>query len=311
MLTKIKGSGKWFRMVGLSLIVLASIGFVACTAKTKVVEVPVSTTVTAGKSSELVSEIPHVEAPVGMPALTRGTEGVLLAYRHTGIGFMDANGYDTLIFRFLTLPEGWLSGCVVSERRLDQEKEVGRYSFSYAGNEIVVSGQTGNEPTPGPVSFSTSSGKVVVGKPASLVILLDAADTLTFQSPAGDYAESFVVGSSNTEKKIMIIRSGTIESEGKFEYPEEGKIVAIIRDKKDTTGAEEVKTTLYIDEKNDYRFRTEGVEPINEVYASGLHDVLTGDHALENLALIDYVLGKGRDIRPVLAYAISQKKSGK
>ncbi len=311
MLTIMPKRGNWLRMAGVSLTVLVLAGFVACTGKTKIVEVPANTTVASGKPSGTLSEIPHVEAPVGMPALTKGTEGVLLAYRHTGIGFVEANGYDTLIFRFLTLPGGWLSGCVVSERRLEGEKEVGRYSFSYAGNEIMVSGQTGNEPASGLVPFSISPGKVIVGKPASRVILLDNADTLTFQSPAGDYTESFMAGSSNAEKRIMITRAGAVESEGKFEYPEKGKIVAFIRDKKDTTGAEEVRITLFVDEKNDYRFRTEGVEPVNEVYASGLQDMLTGDHALENLALIDYVLGKGRDIRPVLAYAVSQRKSGK
>lgn len=311
MLVNAAGKKKWEQRAVIGLAVLMLAGLVACSGKTKVVEVAASTTVPAGKSTEITSEIPHVEAPVGMPALKKGTEGVLIAYRHTGIGFVDANGYDTLIFRFLTLPGGWLSGCVVSERRLEGEKEVGRYSFSYAGNEIMVSGQTGNEPASSPVPFATSPGKVIVGKPASQVILLDNADTLTFQAPSGDYSESFMAGTANAEKKILVTRGGAVESEGKFENPEKGKIVAVLRDKKDTTGAEEVTTTLYVDEKGDYRFRTEGVEPINEVYAAGLQEMLSGEHALENLALIDYVLGKGRNIRPVLAYAISQRKSGK
>lgn len=296
--------------IGLAALLLIT-GLAACSGKAKVVEVPASTTTSAAKSAGIPSEIPHVEAPAGMPALKKGTEGVLLAYRHTGVGFMGANGYDTLIFRFVTLPGGWLSGCVVSERRLDGEKEVGRYTFSYAGNEIMVSGQTGNEPASAPVPFASSPGKVVIGKPATRIITLDEANTLTFQSPSGDYTESFMAGSSAANKKIVITRAGVVESEGTFENPEKGKIVAVLRDKKDTTGAEEVKTTLYIDDKNEYRFRTEGVEPVNEVYASGLQEMLTGDHALENAALIDYVLGPGRNIRSVLAYAVSQRKSGK
>ncbi|HWP69292.1 MAG TPA: hypothetical protein VN437_08315, partial [Rectinemataceae bacterium] len=72
----------------------------------------------------------------------------------------------------------------------------------------------------------------------------------------------------------------------------------------DSKGAEDLQLSLWIDDKGDDRFRTESVAPINEVYASGLKDSLGGSQGLQNLALVDLVLGKARNIRPVLAYLL-------
>lgn len=261
-------------------------------------------------ANKAASPIPHVEAPLTLPAIEREKEGILLAYRHTQSGFLETNGFDTLIYRFLTLPGGWLSGAVVSERRLEGEKTVASYQFSYAGDAIMVSEST-SEKAKDPITIVTSPGELVISGAAERILLLSDEGNLTIKSRSGEYREEYMVGPKNKGKTVTISRSGVAESEGHYEFPGKGKVVYTERKIKDATGAEELMVSLWVDEKDDFRFSTEGIVPYNEVYTSGLKQALTGDHALINLALVDLVLGKGRNIRPVLAYAISGKGTSK
>jgi len=107
-------------------------------------------------------------------------------------------------------------------------------------------------------------------------------------------------------KKSLISRSGIVEAEGSYTFPSRGRVVYRERRAGDSTGAEELQLSLWIDDRGDFRFRTEGVVPINEVYASGFKDSFGGDRGLLNIALVDLVLGKTKNIRPVLAYALSR-----
>jgi hypothetical protein len=68
---------------------------------------------------------------------------------------------------------------------------------------------------------------------------------------------------------------------------------------------------LWFQDRGDYRCATEGVEPINEVYAAGLAGALTGEHAFVNVVLLDLMLGEPKYLRPIYAFAISRGGSGK
>lgn len=250
------------------------------------------------------AEIPHVEKALELPAIERGKEGILIAYRHTGFGFVEANGFDTLIYRFQALPGGWLEGAIVYERKLGGEKEIRRYGFSYAGDEVIVT-ESSEGITKEIARIKTSKDAQEIHGTAERIVSRGSGGSLVVRSLSGDYVEEYMMPAGGKEKKSLISRSGAVEVEGNYVFPGKGMVVYGERRTGDSKGAEDLQLSLWIDDRSDDRFRTESVVPINEVYASGLKESLGGDRGLQNLALVDLVLGKTRNIRPVLAYLLS------
>ncbi len=244
--------------------------------------------------------VPAVEKALELPAIQRGGEGILVAYRHSGFGFAEANGFDTLIYRFTRLPGGWLDGAVVHERRLEGEKEIGRYAFSYAGDEVVVT-ESSEKAAEEIARIKTSREGLEIRGQAERSVLRGSEGSLIIRSISGDYSEEYMMLAVENRKKSLISRSGIVEAEGTYAFPTTGKTEYRERRAGDTTGAEDLQLSLWIDKKGDCRFRTEGVAPINEVYAAGLKEALAGDRGLLNLALVDLVLGNTRNIRAALA----------
>jgi hypothetical protein len=251
------------------------------------------------------ADIPYPEKALELPAIEKGNQGILVVYRHTGFGFVDAKGFDTLVYRFQALPGGWLEGAIAYERRLEGEKEILRYDFNYAGDEVIVTESSGGA-TKEIARMKTVNDVQEMHGTAERILSRGSGGSLVVGSPSGGYIEEYMMPVEGKGRKSLISRSGAVEATGSYGFPDKGRVVYRERSAKDSTGAEELQISVWIDEKSDYRFRTEGVVPINEVYASGLKEFLRGDNDLKNLALIDLVLGKTRNIRPVLAYALSK-----
>ena len=251
------------------------------------------------------ADAPAVEKALEMPAIQRAGEAVLVAYRHTGFGFSESNGFDTLIYRFARLPGSWLDGAVVYERRLGGEKEVCRYTFSYAGDEVIVAESSENAAKE-IARIKTSQEGLEISGETGRVVARGSGGSLLVRSISGDYSEEYMMPAEGDRKKSLISRSGIVEAEGDYAFPAAGKIEYKERRSGDTTGAEDLQLSLWIDGKGECRFRTEGVTPINEVYAAGLREALAGGRGLLNLALVDLVLGNTRNIRPALACILSK-----
>jgi len=292
----------------IAMSLFASCFFGSCTGKTKGKAQGGTGTngtvkVLEGKSSG--ADIPYPEKALELPAVEKGSQGILVVYRHTGFGFIDAKGFDTLVYRFQALPGGWLEGAIVYERRLEGEKEILRYDFNYAGDEVIVT-ESSEGATKEIARMKTVNGAQEIHGMAERIISRGSGGSLVVGSPSGGYVEEYMMPVEGRGRESHISRAGTIEDKGSYGFLGKGRVVYTERSVKDTSGAEELQLSMWIDGKGDYRFRTEGVVPINEVYASGLKESLGGDNGLQNLALIDLVLGKTRNIRPVLAYALSK-----
>jgi len=256
-------------------------------------------------SGEALERAPTVEAQLVLPAVERGKAGLLIAYRDTRFGFADSEGFDTLIYRVSLSPNGWLDGASVYERRIDGEKGRASYTFSYAGESIIVA-QTREGASMEIAKVAVIPRKVEVRGTVERIVAREAGGGISFASMSGDYQERFLVPGYRKEgTKLLVSRNGVVEAEGRFDFSKKGRVVFMERNVRDLTGAEETTISLWIDENGDYRFRTEGVAPVNEVYASGLEKALSGDQGFLNLVLLDIVLGRERNIRPILAYALS------
>ena len=260
----------------------------------------------AAETPPAVETPPIVEAQRLLPAIEKRNAGILVVYRHTEFGYIDSYGFDTLVFRFSVLPNGWLEGATVYEQRVDGEKEISKYGFNYVGADLVVT-ETSENGSRVIANIVLSPGKMELGGTVERIVSLSPEEGLLIRSVPGDYREEYSIARSGAkEGKVVISRDGAVETEGLYTFPEKGKVVYTERSVKDATGAEASTISLWLDGKGDYRFRTEGVEPVNEVYASGFKTAFSGEYGMQNLALVDLVLGRSRNMRPVLAYALSE-----
>jgi len=139
-------------------------------------------------------------------------------------------------------------------------------------------------------------------------VSLQSDGRLIFASFSGNYKEEYRLTGKKEDMKCTVSQGDFVEAEGLYAVPGKGRIVYTEREIQDTTGAEATTIELWVDGNNDYRFRTDGIVPVNEVYISGLKETLASDKGLQNLVLIGLVLGESRNIKPVLAYALSESK---
>lgn len=250
--------------------------------------------------------VPHVEDPVVLPGIKGGANEITIAYKDTRFGILENQGVDTTIYRFQLLPGGWISGATVYERQLAGEMPVVSYTFSRAGNETLVS-LTNSGGAIMPATFAAEQQKVIIKGAAEREFSFSKEGFFRISSGDNEYVEEYRRGDKPRTGTMTVLRRGDKEKEGVWSVVHGTEYVFAEQ------GSEARTVSLWLDGKNDEsRFRTEGIESINEVYARGLAAGLRSEHGLENFAIIDYVLGgKENDIRPVLAlWLLDNDKAG-
>lgn len=259
------------------------------------------------KKASAAEAVPHVEDPVVLPGIKSGANEITIVYKDTRFGILENQGVDTKIYRFQLLPGEWISGAAVYERQLAGETPVASYTFSRAGNETLVS-RTNSGGATMPASLTVEQRKIVIGGDAERALSFSKDGSFKISAGDNDYVEEYRRGDKPLSGTMTVLRRGDKEKEGIWSAAQGAKYVFAEQ------GSEARTISLWIDDKNDEsRFRTEGVESINEVYAKGLAACFRGEHGLENFALIDYVLGgKENDIRPVLTlWLMGNDKAGR
>lgn len=292
------------------LLGIVTIFMLASCKQAKVVEKPIETvpSQTNAEQKTLPAPGPHPEAAVGVPEVSKQNENILLVYRHTGSGYAEAYGFDTYVFRLLTDGSGQITGGIAYQRTIGGEIEAVRYNTSLSADEISLTASS-----PGEKSWSDTlklkENRVDVSGAHKMVATLDKA--LVFSSSDGNYRESYSTDPAQKDLPVEIRKGGSLMEKGAWSYPETGKAVYAQTRPEDAQNAEGFQISLWYQDKGDFRFMTEGPEPINEVYATGFASVLASDHALVNAVLLDLMLGDSRYLRPVYAFGISRRGSGK
>ncbi|MGB4572337.1 MAG: hypothetical protein WBH97_05900 [Rectinemataceae bacterium] len=303
-----------FRVMGVGAVFSIVLALGACTEKKQSSDMP--TEPGSAVVSEQSSGGPHPEGRIIVPAVTRGKEEILLVYKHTEHGYLESNGFDTLVFRFSSLPGGWLTGAIVSGRMLDGERDLAAFHFSRAADEIYVTEDSYYDEEPASADPSVTivpdgSGLVIKGRDFSRTLSLPGDGSLNVVSASGTVTERWVGMRDAPDSGSTISRSGEVTAKGIFSFPAASQAKYVERKTGDTEGAEDLTCSMWFDKEGSWRFRIEAVEPVCEGYASGLAEALSGGKALENLALIEAVLGMDASIRPVLALAAASGKTGK
>ena len=246
---------------------------------------------------------PETEARIIIPGIEKRRGEVLIVYRHTQYGFMESYGFDTIVYRFFLLPGGWIDGAAVYERRMEGERLVANWEFSHAGDFVHVSRSSAGESAEF-ASIRLGEERLELGGARQGIVSRGSGGSIRIASVTGDYLEEYRVSGKGGGIESAISRAGEVETAGRSEASAKARLVFTERRTGDENGAEDRTVSLWREGKDDYRFRTESVIPVNEVFTSGLEEALGGDKGMQNFVLVDLVLGRERNMRPVLAYAL-------
>jgi hypothetical protein len=277
--------------------------------QTKVVETPLSSTPTQSASVQKVSSPgPHPEGAVSVPEVTKKEEQLLIVYRHTGFGYAESYGFDTYILRILTDSSGQIVGGTSYKRMITGEIAEMTFNTSVSGKSISLAASSDQGQSWSDTLLIKDDSIEVSGK-HKMVVSLDKQ--LVIASLDKKYQESFSVDPTAKGLPSEIRRSETTLEKGKWSSVENEKAVYVQSKPEDDQNAEGFQITLWNKDKSEFRFATVGPEPLNEVYASGLAEVLSGDHALINATLLDLMIGESTYLRPIYAFAISKRGTAK
>lgn len=244
--------------------------------------------------------LPRPEAAASLPEIRGRADEALLVYRFTDHRFMEAYGYDTLVYRFLTSPGGWISGAVVSERGLGGEKDVAAWNFPRAGDttylqerQFMRSAATGSGTVPRSASLVTGNGSAR---------LTEGETVRTYLRRDGKALE--VHGSEPGDEPGSISGYHVADwAEGSYRYPSRGVAAYRAPLAEAPEGPDMLEATVWSEKDGVFRYRADGIEPICEVYASGLPAVLAGERAIENIAIMETVTGTAKPLRPLFEVA--------
>lgn len=295
--------------------VITALIMLASCKQPKVVEKPLATTAQSSpeQSASASSQVtpapgPHPEAAIGIPEVSRKTENILVVYRHTGPGYAESYGFDTFIFRLLTDGSGQITGGTSYQRTIGGEIVAVNFNTTTTKDMIsLTASSVGGKPWSDRLALK--GNQIDVTGAHRMRISLDTA--LTFASVEKNYQERYSVDQSQKDLPSEVTQAGAVVEKGSWTYPEDGKAAYSQAKPNDTQNTEGFRISLWYADRGDMRFTTEGPEPINEVYAAGLAQVLAGDHALVNAAILDLMLGESRYLRPLYAFAISRRGVGK
>jgi hypothetical protein len=232
---------------------------------------------------------------------------LVIMYRSTFHGFLEAQGYDTLVYRFTALPGGWLTGVSVFERRIEGDREVATYVFSRPGNMTMVTGTAYGEPVTLGEIRNTENGLRVEGDGDGRIYRLQPDGVLKIRRDRG--GEEEVWRASRSDGAPGADLSGW--AKGTFAFPDLVRSVYAERRFAADDSSEDTTYSIRHDEEDRYRVSVDGVEPVCEAVAANLGEFLSGVRALEDFALIELVLGPERNLRPLLAYVLAEKTNRK
>lgn len=272
------------------------------------VKVPSATATTISAVQGTVK--PEPEAAIVMPKLNRRNEVIFIVHRQGGNGSLQANGYDTLVYSFNGSATGSLTEAIVSERRLGGLAPSRVFSFARSGEEILITMASEGMSAEYAVAKAGATGIEVRGEGWTRSYAKSPKGVISLQSIAAGQTVAEEWKSTGKEAYRRSEGDSAIVAGG-YSLPDKGMLVYTERPKDGVPGAQDTVTSLWV-EKDETRFRTAG-GPVaaREVYASGLGAALTNDCALENMALVDTVLGQEHGMMPVMVWLNLRYKSGK
>ncbi len=254
---------------------------------------------------------------------------ILIVIRPTQFDFAVQSGWEFRVWKCAAASDGRLVSAEMFERGPGGTKSVARYAFESTGkDEIAVLG--GKESMgegigmPAIARLRSAGGLVRLSGSVERLVAFGKKGKLDFSAPdPGQYTESYeaVPASALAERKeirggsasarreekelwagrYLLDESSAESLRGRFVLrpagEDEGMLMGL--------GAADVVTTFRKSADGIWMFRTEGPEPVQEGLLVDLQKAMdvAEQTRIENIALIDFVLGANNGLRPLLALA--------
>lgn len=240
--------------------------------------------------------LPELGEAIEVPALKLGDDQLLLAYRHTGFAYLDANGFDTEVYRFRKNPSGTLKSVSVAKVLMDGETLTDAVDFLHTDRAVTLRS-----------SFQGRGVGDCVLEPEGTALVARGADFIfSYAAPEGGglrierrygtrvYIEEWGRDGASTVSDTM--EGG---AKGHFEGGWPLPKLYLERPDKDPSGATDVRFDFFDTEKG-IKFRADSVVPLGEGFLMGFESAFPQGLPLEALALLDISLGAERRITPLL-----------
>lgn len=250
------------------------------------------------------------------PKIDSAAASLVIVLRHTGVGWDEAYGFNTLVYRFFGEPDTGYAGATLHELHSGGERLSVRYRFEHkAGGTIIhasraVEGGLGTELPES--TIKQEAGRFRVSGRQARIVRMDEHGRVAFAAPDESYEENYPFDSPSSfedmykeSRTIRKTRDGQIVAVGKFLPPwpersdENRRLRYLERKPWDPMGAETIEAGFW-EESDAALFCVDGVEPLAEGYIRGFPVFSDSPAWLGNLALVDAVAGQGGILR--LAY---------
>lgn len=249
-------------------------------------------------------QIKQQQKPV-FPQIEVSDASLVILLRHTGIGWEEAFGFDTVVYRYFGGAEAGFVGATLSEIHPEGERIAARYRISEKFGDtfilasLAIPGGFGSETLESTI-VRREGGFEVSGRQARMV-RREGSGLVSFAAPDGNYQERYTLFIDGQE--VRKIRGGQIVAEGRFLPPwiggSDGAWLRYVERKpRDAMGAEAIEFHFW-QEPGGVSFRAEGVEPLAEGYIRGFPAFSDSDYWLRNLAITDAIAGEGGILRVV------------
>jgi len=242
--------------------------------------------------------VPQVGDRIVIPAVELAGADFLVAYRHGHHAYVATNGYDTDVIRFWDQrPDGALRDARIARRMMDGEYDVDIIGIARASGEArIVSDRSTLGWSECVLSFAGGT-LVAKGKDFSFSYSASAGKGLRIERRFGErvYVEEW-----GRDGSSAISDSAGGGSKGCFEGPWPRPDRYVERPDSDPSGESDTVYSFF-DVEGGIKFRAESAEPLGECLVAGLGRSRPEGISLEDLALMDLVLGLDRRITPLLA----------
>jgi hypothetical protein len=253
--------------------------------------------------TEAAGEVPRVAIPeVGdatvIPAIELAGADFFIAYRHTHHAYVDTYGYDTEVIRFWeSQPEGALRSARIAQRKMDGEYDIDIIDFARSEGRITVLSKRSSLGWSECVLSSASGTLVAKGKDF----------TFTYSAPAGKglrierrYGERRYIEEWKPDGAAIITDTEGRGAKGRFEgaWPLPSRYIE--GSESDPSGGSDTEYSFF-DVEGGVKFRADSAEPLGECFVADLAKGRPEGISLEDIALIDIILGTDRRVTPLLA----------
>jgi len=250
------------------------------------------------QAAKAASPEPGVGDRLIVPELVLDGDHLLIAYRHTVIGYESAYGFDTHVYRFRKNADGSLSNLAVTKRLMGGEELVDSREFPHVDERVSVQAFSGGEPKTFYTLILEGEALLAEGGGRRFRYYRDGQGALHIDRSFGQ--RSYTEVWRRDGSSIVDSRGPSVVGRFEGEWPKPKRYVA--RPDNDPSGGSDLEFDFF-ETGGRIKVAANGPEPIAELLVLDSGSSAFSSLDLETLALIDLCFEGDGTVTPLLARA--------